>query len=153
MIPRLVGGLGAEVSLDINDDFTVRGGLVHGEGVGGYMSSNPGGTGYVDSNGNLELITATGYTVGASLKAGPGSINAAYSYSEADLDDNPAYRGTGSISSPGKDDTYEGLWLNYIWSPASKINYGLELSWHSRETAGGFEGDAIRLQGMAKYSF
>lgn len=146
-------GVGAELSMDVTDSLTVRSGIAHGEGIGGYMSSNPGGTGYVDSNGNLELITATGFTVGASLEAGPGSFNTAYSSSEADLDDNPGYLGDGSVMSPGKDDKYESIWLNYIWSPADKIDYGLEVSWHSRETAGGFNGDAVRLQGMAKYSF
>lgn len=146
-------GVGAELEMDVTDSLTVRSGITHGEGIGGYMTSNPGGTGYVDSNGNLELITATGFTVGASLKAGPGSFNTAYSSSEADQDDNPDYLGDGSVASPGKDDKYESVWLNYIWSPADKIDTGLEVSWYSRETAGGFDGDAVRIQGMVKYNF
>ena len=109
---------------------------------------------YVDNNGEVELITATSYTVGASVKVGPGKMNAAYSQSSAeDMDKNPNYIGEGTISAPGEDEKYQNFWLNYIWSPANKVSFGIEVSRHSRETVGGFDGDATRIQAMAKYSF
>lgn len=146
-------GVGFEVSSDVTDNLTLRGGITHGDGIGGYLNGNPvSNPAYVDSNGDLNTIKATGGTVGASIKSGPGSFNLAYTVVDASLDDD-FFNGDGTVSDPGHNESYEQAWMNYMWSPANNISYGIEASWHSRETAGGFEGDATRIQGMVKYSF
>ncbi|KPQ22475.1 DcaP family trimeric outer membrane transporter [Halomonas sp. HL-93] len=141
-------GIALAGALEVTEDLTVRAGVSHGDGIGGYVDSNPyQAPAYVDSNGNLETVEATGGTVGASLKAGPGAFNLVYSVATADLDDAEVADSTN--------DTFESVWANYIWSPASTQNiaYGVEVGQHSRETVGGDDGDAIRVQGMVKYSF
>lgn len=137
-------GITLEAAMDVTEALTLRGGVIHGEGLGDYQNVSPmPSPAYVNSEGELEAIEATGGTFGASLKAGPGAINAAYSISTVDLDDEEI----------DGNDTFETVHLNYIWSPAERISYGIETSWVGRETSGGDEGDAMRIQGMAMYSF
>lgn len=137
-------GVALEAAMDVSEALTLRAGITHGDGVGGYQNVSPQTSpAYLASNGDLETLESTGGTLGASLKAGPGTINASYNVATVDLDDEEV-SGT---------DTHETAYLNYIWSPADRISYGVETSWASRETQGGDEGDAIRIQGMAMYSF
>ncbi len=139
-------GITLEAAMDVTEALTLRGGVIHGEGLGGYQNVSPmAAPAYVNSDGDLEAIEATGGTLGASLKAGPGAINAAYSVSTVDLDDEEI--------ADTANDTYETVHLNYIWSPAERVSYGIETSWVSRETKGGDDGDATRIQGMVMYSF
>ncbi|MGQ4877506.1 DcaP family trimeric outer membrane transporter [Billgrantia sp. LNSP4103-1] len=138
-------GMGFDASLAVSDALTLRGGIAHGDGIGGYLHGNPAASAYVDGDGNLETIKATGGTVGASLKAGPGAINIAYTLIDPDLDE--------SNAAADADTQYDDVWLNYIWSPGNRISYGIEASWHKREVVDGRDGDALRLQGMVKYDF
>lgn len=139
-------GLAAEAAWDVTSALTLRAGYAEGDGMGGYINGgvNP-SPAYVNEGGDLETIRTSGGTLGASLKAGPGNINAAYSLVSADLDSNPAYL--------NRNESFEEAWLNYIWSPATPITYGVEVGWHRRETVNGAAGDAARLQGMVKYAF
>ena len=73
--------------------------------------------------------------------------NLAYGVSEADLDD---IRNV-DVSNEGEQNT--SLYLNYLWSPIESVDYGIEVSHHTRELVGGREGKATRLQAMAKYTF
>ncbi len=139
-------GITLEGAMDVTEALTLRGGVIHGEGLGDYQNVSPmPSPAYVNANGDLEAIEATGGTVGASLKAGPGAINAAYSISTVDLDEEQV--------ADTANDTFETVHLNYIWSPAERVSYGIETSWVSRETKGGADGDATRIQGMVMYSF
>lgn len=141
-------GAGIEVAMELSDAFTVRAGLTHGDGIGGYNQGNPQkAPAFESTSGDLETIETTGGTLGASLEVGPGAVNMAYSLISADLDENPAYS--------SNDDTYEAAWVNYIWSPheTSRISYGIEANWNKRETVDGREGSASRVQGMVMYSF
>lgn len=139
-------GIALEGSSDLTDSLTVRGGVTHGQGIGGYMNgaviSSPA---FVDSDGDLQAIEATGGTIGASLALGEGDLNVAYSLISADIPD--------SYSQPSKNEEFNEAWINYIWSPAENVKYGIEASWHKRETVDGRSGDATRLQGMVMYSF
>ncbi|MCE0732530.1 DcaP family trimeric outer membrane transporter [Halomonas sp. G15] len=140
-------GIALEAAMAVNEAVTLRAGVTHGDGIGGYMNVSPQTSpAYVADNGDLETLESTGGTLGASLKAGPGAINASYNVSTVDLDDEDYYGATDN-------DTFETAYLNYIWSPAERISYGIEASWASRETKGGDDGDATRLQGMVMYSF
>ncbi|NYS62130.1 DcaP family trimeric outer membrane transporter [Vreelandella salicampi] len=139
-------GVALEAALQASEALTLRAGVTHGDGIGGYMNVSPKGSpAYIDANGDMEAIESTGGTIGASLKAGPGAINASYNVATVDLDD--------TTYDDSENDTYATAYLNYIWSPADRISYGIETSWASRETKGGADGDAVRIQGMAMYSF
>jgi hypothetical protein len=139
-------GIALEAAMDVSEAVTLRAGVTHGDGLGGYMNVTPKKSpAYIDANGDLETIESTGGTLGASIKAGPGAINASYNIATVDLDD--------TTYGNGDNDTYATAYLNYIWSPADRISYGIETSWASRETKGGADGDAVRIQGMAMYSF
>ncbi|TDR50890.1 hypothetical protein DFP85_12155 [Halomonas ventosae] len=138
-------GMALEAALDVSEALTLRAGVTHGDGLGGYMNVSPQTSpAYLDTTtGDLETLESTGGTIGASLKAGPGAINASYNVATVDLDDEEI----------DGNDTFETAYLNYIWSPAERISYGIETSWASRETKGGDDGDAVRIQGMVMYSF
>lgn len=140
-------GITLEAAMDVTEALTLRGGVIHGEGLGGYQNVSPQTSpAYVNADGDLKAIEATGGTIGASLKAGPGAINASYSISTVDLDDEDSFADDAN-------DTFETVQLNYIWSPAERISYGIETSWASRGTKGDDDGDAVRIQGMVMYSF
>lgn len=140
-------GIALEAATDVSETLTLRAGITHGDGIGGYMNVSPQTSpAYIDANGNFETIKSTGGTVGASIKAGPGSINASYNVATVDLDDADAYGDNPT-------DMHETAYLNYIWSPAERISYGIETSWASREVRDGQNGDGMRIQGMAMYSF
>ena len=85
-----------------------------------------------------------------SLAAGPGAINLGYGISKADLDD---ARDAGIAGVEGANEQFEAVHLNYIWSPIQRVSYGIEAAYHTREVVDGRDGDAVRLQGMVKYSF
>ncbi|MDW7746823.1 DcaP family trimeric outer membrane transporter [Halomonas sp.] len=156
-------GIALEAAMDVSEALTLRAGVTHGNGLGGYMNVSPQKSpAYLDANGDLEALESTGGTLGASLKAGPGTINVSYNVSTVDLDDanNTAVvvgdDGEETVVgnfTDGANDTFETAYLNYIWSPADRITYGIETSWASRETKGGDDGDAVRIQGMVMYSF
>lgn len=138
-------GIALEGAMDVSEAVTLRAGVTHGDGIGGYMNISPQSSpAYLDTaTGDLETLESTGGTLGASFKVGPGAINASYNVATVDLDDEN-FNGT---------DTHETAYLNYIWSPAERIQYGIETSWSSRETKDDKDGDATRIQGMVMYSF
>nr|WP_298056591.1 DcaP family trimeric outer membrane transporter [uncultured Halomonas sp.] len=137
-------GVALEAAMDVSDAVTLRAGVTHGDGLGGYMNVSPQTSpAYLANNGNLETLESTGGTIGASFKVGPGAINASYNVATVDLDDEEI----------DGNDTFETAYLNYIWSPAERITYGIEAAWASREEKGGADGDATRIQGMVMYSF
>ncbi|WP_290703858.1 DcaP family trimeric outer membrane transporter [Amphritea sp.] len=140
-------GAALETSLAVSDSLTLRAGIAHGKGVGGYLDGNPKkNPAYFDTTtSSLETIKTSTGTIGASLKVGPGAINAAYSQIVADLDP--------SAFAASDNDKLANLWVNYIWSPADKLTFGVEAGYHQRRTVGDDEGKALRLQGMVQYAF
>jgi len=134
--------------MPVSSRVSLQGAVVYGEGVGGYLWLNPAAPAYYDPvAGELEAIEAVGGTLGISVAVGPGLANLAYGVSEADLDD---IRNV-DVSNEGEQNT--SLYLNYLWSPIESVDYGIEVSHHTRELVGGREGKATRLQAMAKYTF
>ena len=117
--------------------------------MGGYLYGSPSGAGFIDASGSVEGIKGVGGTVGMTISVGTGNVNVAYGIATVDLDDAV---GQGAMSSLATDRA-ESIYLNYIWSPAKRINYGVEAGYHSRRTQSGEEGDAVRLQGMVQYVF
>ncbi|MDR5899622.1 DcaP family trimeric outer membrane transporter [Halomonas vilamensis] len=142
-------GLNLEASVEVAEGIKFQGSLTHGDGLGGYMYGSPARAGYIDNSGDVEGIEGTGGTFGMSAAAGPGKVNLAYGVATADLDDAVDEGAIGSASL----DKVESIYLNYIWSPADRISYGVEAGYHTKDTQGGDDGDAVRIHGMAMYSF
>ncbi len=142
-------GVSFGIAQEVTRALTLRASVVHGDGVGGYMNLNPGAPAYVVNN-DVETITATGGTLGASLAFGPGQATLGVAMAKADWDDAVQ---DGLQGAEGANEMFRSTHLNYIWSPAKQITFGTELAFHERELWNGDSGDALRLQGMAKYSF
>lgn len=142
-------GVGLGISQKITDTLTLRASVVHGDGVGGYLNLNPGAPAYV-VGGKVEAIESAGGTLGATLKVGPGAITLGTAIARADWDD--AVK-DGLAGAQNANKQFRSTHLNYIWSPVKKVSFGTEVALHERELWNGASGDAIRIQGMAKFSF
>ncbi|MDT0501021.1 MULTISPECIES: hypothetical protein [unclassified Halomonas] len=142
-------GLNLAARYPASDTLTLRGALTWGDGIGEYMQNNPSAPGYWNGS-NIETIEAWGANISMSLTAGPGAINLGYGISQADLDD---ARDAGIAGVEGANEQFTAVHLNYIWSPIQRVSYGIEAAYHTREVVDGRDGDALRLQGMVKYSF
>jgi len=147
-----VFGYGASLAAKVQlaPTVSVQGSVMYGEGTGGYLYLGPAAPAYVEpGSGDVEAIPALGVALGLTVKAGRGSYNLAYGLGKADWDD--AHH--DGVVEAGRDNEYQSLYLNYIWSPVSRLDYGVEVSHHTREVVDGRDGSATRLQMMAKYSF
>ncbi|GAA3896919.1 DcaP family trimeric outer membrane transporter [Halomonas cibimaris] len=142
-------GVSTAARFKASQALTLRGVVTYGDGIGEYLQNNPSAPAFVDGS-SVETISAWGANLGASLAVGPGAVNLGYGISRADLDD---VRSAGLAGAEGANKQFEAVHLNYIWSPASHISYGMETSYHTREVADGRDGDALRLQGMVRYAF
>lgn len=143
-------GINLEASAKVAPTVTLRGAITHGDGIGGYLYLNPQATpGYIDADGSVETYKATGGSAGISVAAGQGNVNLAYGISRVDLDDAVE---AGALPETANE-RFEGVFLNYIWSPIRNVSYGIEAGYHSRKQANGDSGDAVRLQGMVMYTF
>lgn len=142
-------GINLEALVPLTDILTVRGGLTYGDGMGGYQYQNPAAPAYVDASGDVETIKSAGGTIGLSAKAGVGTVNLGYGISTADIDDAVA---DGALTAAANE-AFESVYLNYMWSPIKNVTYGVEAGLHSRETQGGTDGDAVRLQAQLMYKF
>ncbi len=129
---------------------TIRAGVTHGDGIGGAIYFNFQKPAYYDTaSQSLETITSTGYKASISQKVGPGAVNLGFNHLDNDVDD--AVAAGGLLSSA--DEVQTSLYLNYIWNPVQRIRYGVEVAHHTRETVGGIDGDATRLQASLQYFF
>lgn len=145
-------GYGASLAAKIQmaPAVSVQGSVMYGEGAGGYLYLGPAAPAYVESgSGKVKTIPALGVALGFTVKVGPGSYSLAYGLGKADWDS--AYS-DGSVTAD-QDNKYQSFYLNYIWSPVGSLDYGVEVSHHTREVVDGRDGAATRLQMMAKYSF
>src|SRR5690554_3345470 len=144
-------GLALEANAKVAEGVTIRGGVTHGDGIGGYLEGNPSAPAYVDpTTGSLETIKATGGAASITVAAGPGNMTLGYGIATADLDD---ARNANVPGADGANETFEAVHLNYIWSPIRNVTYGVEVGYHTREVADGRDGDAVRVQGMVQYNF
>jgi len=142
-------GVSLGLSQEITSTLTLRATVVHGDGVGGYLNQNPGAPAYV-VNGEVETVQATGGSLGATLKVGSGAVTLGTAIAKADWDDAVEAGLPGATTAS---EMFRSTHLNYIWSPVSQVTLGAELAFHERELWDGTDGDALRLQGMARYSF
>lgn len=148
-------GVTVQSAYRISPMFTLKAGLTHGDGIGGYIANSPVAPAYVDpQSGKVDTIEATGGTVGLELNIDSKSqFNIGYGYAKGDLDDavsagifpGPAQRGAFEESSD--------IHVNYLYTPVHNVTYGLEVSQQSIELYDGRSGDAVRIQGSFIYKF
>lgn len=141
-------------SVNVTPSTTLRGQITAGDGIGAYMKLNPAPAAYRVGN-DLETIFSWGGTLGISQDVGPGTINLAYSYVEADWDD--AVEDGVVLSNGAGGNAFDSdralVHLNYMWKPTSKLTYGIEVSQASRSAVDNRDGNVTRIQGSAIYKF
>ena len=136
---------GAKYTFGMDD---IRASITTGSGLGRYLGLNTWNGAYIDSNGELEAIDSTGVSFAyrhfwtEKLRS-----NVVYSRGWADND--------GEILALAGDMTEytQRLAFNLMYSPASNLTFGAEISQANRETEANVDGDLNRLQLMAMYKF
>lgn len=126
------------------DDF--RWMATFGSGLGRYLGTFLTDAAVADANGNLEAIDSWGaFASFRHFWTDQWRSNLTLGYSEVDND--TALTGTGVTSEASS------IHVNLIYSPAPKLDFGVELMYANREIESGADGDLKRLQFSAKYAF
>lgn len=141
-------GVGVGAGFEFTPGISIKGSVSYGEGIGGYLQESPGHAAYIDGD-SVETVEMFGGTLGLSSTLGMGTMNVAYGIADADIDDAVDALALG----PDASERFQSLYVNYIWSPATQVTYGVEAGYHTRDAQGGEDGDAIRLQAALTYNF
>ncbi|RUO64891.1 DcaP family trimeric outer membrane transporter [Idiomarina ramblicola] len=136
---------GAKYTFGMDD---IRASVTTGSGLGRYLGLNTWNGAYIDSNGELEAIDSTGVSFAyrhfwtEKLRS-----NVVYSRGWADND--------GEVLALAGDMTEytQRIAFNLMYSPASNLTFGAEISQAERETEAQVDGNLNRLQLMAMYKF
>ena len=136
---------GAKYTFGMDD---IRAPVTTGSGLGRYLGLNTWNGAYIDSNGELEAIDSTGVSFAyRHFWSEKLRSNVVYSRGWADND--------GEVLALAGDMTEytQRLAFNLMYSPASNLTFGAEISKANRETEASVDGDLNRLQLMAMYKF
>jgi opacity protein-like surface antigen len=127
-------GVSAGVDIPFGDMITLHATAGYGDGATDMTGGlNPGAT---LVGGNIETNESWGGAVGVSFKLSEAStINANYSITESEGDN---LAGTAV-------ETADGIAVNYIWQPVSKLRMGVEAYYRNDELANGADEDNLRL--------
>ncbi|MDV6315784.1 DcaP family trimeric outer membrane transporter [Idiomarina sp. HP20-50] len=136
---------GAKYTFGMDD---IRASVTTGSGLGRYLGLNTWNGAYITANGELEAIDSTGVSFAyrhfwtEKLRS-----NVVYSRGWADND--------GEVLALAGDMTEytQRLAFNVMYSPASNLTFGAEISQAERETEAQVDGNLNRLQLMAMYKF
>jgi len=149
-------GLALAAGFEVVPGISVQGNVVYGDGIGGYLYVAPGPAGFVDNDGNVETVEQIGGAIGVSAQVGEGTVNLAYGVAYADWDDAEdafAADTPAGIAVGESNERFQSVFINYIWTPDPRVTYGIEAGYHTRRVVTGVDGDAVRLQASASYSF
>ncbi len=136
---------GAKYTFGMDD---IRASVTTGSGLGRYLGLNTWNGAYIDSKGELEAIDSTGVSFAyRHFWSEKLRSNVVYSRGWADND--------GEVLALAGDMTEytQRLAFNLMYSPASNLTFGAEISKANRETEASVDGDLNRLQLMAMYKF
>ncbi|WP_417442638.1 DcaP family trimeric outer membrane transporter [Idiomarina abyssalis] len=136
---------GAKYTFGMDD---IRASVTTGSGLGRYLGLNTWNGAYIDSNDELEAIDSTGVSFAyRHFWSEKLRSNVVYSRGWADND--------GEVLALAGDMTEytQRLAFNLMYSPASNLTFGAEISKANRETEASVDGDLNRLQLMAMYKF
>ena len=136
--------LSGKQMIGARDDF--RWMATFGSGLGRYLGTFLTDAAVADANGNLEAIDSWGaFASFRHFWTDQWRSNLTLGYSEVDND--TALTGTEVTSEASS------IHVNLIYSPAPKLDFGVELMYANREIESGADGDLKRLQFSAKYAY
>lgn len=135
--------LGAKWQLGEHD---IRASYQTGSGLGRYLGLNTYNGAVIDANGELEAIDASGLTL-AYRHVWSSKFRSNFVYSRGWADNDVALTGNAVT------EFTQRLGTNLMYSPASNLTFGVELSRATRENEAGLDGDLTRLHFMAMYTF
>lgn len=147
-------GIAAQGALPLGNSTTLKGNLMVGSGLGGYLDYVPASgakfrapDAYLDADGNLESVDLQSFGVSLDHRWNDAwSSSIGTSLVEQDLaDDAPAFQGMM--------DTVQFSHVNLIWDVNSRMTVGLEYQFVDLEKVSGEEVDASRLMASAQYQF
>lgn len=136
-------GINLAGSAELWEGGRLVGSLTHGDGIGRYIIDGVGQDAFVNPDGSLSLIQATGATFQISQAISP-TLTGALAYGYYNVDDTFA---------PTDTDTLQTVHASLFWKPAEKIRIGGEVIWGEREFANGDTVDASRLQTSIQFNF
>ncbi len=117
-----------------------------GSGMGRYLGLNLANGAVVDAGGDLEAIDSWGaFASWRHFWTDKWRSNFTYGYTS--IDNDVALTGTGVTKDASS------FHVNLIFSPAPKLDFGIELMYADREIESGADGDMTRLQFSAKYAY
>lgn len=127
-----------------NDD--IRFNINSGSGMGRYAGLNTANGAVLNAAGNLETIDSTSGAV-SYRHVWNDMWRSNFIYSSFSADNDTTLTGTGVTS------TVSSAQINLLYSPASKMTFGIGYLQANREIESGLDGDLGRLIFTAKYAF
>jgi len=142
-------GFGASLSglfkMSASTDFRYQ--LTAGEGIGRYIGlATVNQDAQVRADGHLDALGGWAAYAGLRHVIRPGLRGNLY-YATSHWDNETAHTGFGATQK------VQSWHANLIWSPAPKLDFGVEAMWGQRTIESGLDGELTRLQMMARYSF
>ncbi|MEL6316845.1 MAG: DcaP family trimeric outer membrane transporter, partial [Pseudomonadota bacterium] len=122
--------------------------IQYGDGIGRFVTDNGLGSFAAATDPNtLELVSVSTFGVTGSVQHWwTDSVRSTVNASYVDVG-NPSFAPVDAL------DTTFRIEGNLVWSPVRKLDLGAELQYGRREDQDGADGDLIRTQFSAKYSF
>ncbi len=134
----------SKINFGANDDLRLM--FTVGEGLGRYVGVNFVNDAVLDAGGNLEAIEGWAGFI-AWRHVWTGTVRSTFMYSTSSYDNDVALTG------PGVNAKSMSWAANLFYSPAAKLDIGVEARYAERELEGGVDGSMKRLHAVAKYSF
>jgi hypothetical protein len=142
-------GYGASVSglVKLGDSTDIRYQATAGDGIGRYIGlATVQQDAIADAAGNLDALGGWAAYVGLRHVFSPG-LRGNLFYARSQWDNDTAWTGFGVTQK------VQSMHANLIWSPAPKLDFGIEAIWGERTLESGANGELMRLHTMARYSF
>jgi len=139
-------GISINSKIKVGEKNDVRLSFTTGSGLGRYIALNAVNGAVLDTNGNLETIDSTAYSV-AYRHVWNNKMRSTVSYSALSVDNDVTLTGLSATES-----TYS-VSANLLYSPTAKITVGGEIKQATREIETGADGDMTRVQFTMKYAF
>lgn len=140
---------GASVSglVKLGDSTDIRYQVNAGEGIGRYIGlATVQQDAIANASGDIDALGGWAAYVGLRQVFNPGLRGNVY-YATSRWDNDTALTGFGVTQK------VQSWHANLIWSPAPKLDFGIEAIWGERTLESGRDGELIRLHTMARYSF
>lgn len=144
-------GFGATVSglVKLGDSTDLRYQVSGGEGIGRYIglaTIQQDAIADASASGNIQALGGWAGYFGVRQVFSP-KVRGNLFYARSQWDNDTALTGFGVTQK------VHSLHANVIWTPAPKLDFGVEAIWGERTLESGADGELMRLHTMARYSF